>query len=627
MLRKKSFNKSGQITIFIILAIVIIMGIALYFIFRGDVLEQEIPLEVKPVYEYYLSCIEAECLDGASILGQQGGYIENPEFSSGSSYMPFSSQLDFLGVGVPYWYYISGNGISSEQIPSREKMEVQLSNYIDSELSFCDFSVFEEQGFEIIMGESEVETFIKDNIIEVNINQDIAIAFGDTIWLGNTHNVKVKSSLGKFYNLAKKIYENQKETMFLENYGLDILRLYAPVDGSEIGCSPLIWNIEDIRNDLIEALEANIPMTKIKGDYYELGVKENQYFIHDIGEETDINVNFMYSRDWPMKLEVWPSEEGFLEAKPIGLQEGLGMLGFCYVPYHFVYDFAYPVLIQVYSGSEIFQFPVVVLIEKNNPREALDVEGLPDVVPELCEYKNSEMTIYTYNTDLEPVEANIKYKCFDTTCDIGKTELQGDDAVLTNMFPQCINGNIIASAEGYETEKHLISSLNENLAFIVLNKKYNLSVEVQKDGEFAEGDSAIIIFSKEGKVQTLAYPQQKNIELTAGQYQIKAYIYSNSTIRLEGSSTEKCSEVPRAGVAGFFGLTEEKCFTLEIPDQIVSSAVSGGGTENYYIGQSELLGSDKIVIDADNFGLPRKVEDLQENYNKIETSGLEVEFI
>jgi len=34
-----------------------------------------------------------------------------------------------------------------------------------------------------------------------------------------------------------------------------------------------------------------------------------------------------------------------------------------------------------------------------------------------------------------------------------------------------------------------------------------------------------------------------------------------------------------------------------------------------------------LINDADNFGLPRKVEDLQENYNKIETSGLEVEFI
>jgi rod shape-determining protein MreC len=30
-------------------------------------------------------------------------------YEASSEYMPFSSQLDFLGNPVPYWYYISGN--------------------------------------------------------------------------------------------------------------------------------------------------------------------------------------------------------------------------------------------------------------------------------------------------------------------------------------------------------------------------------------------------------------------------------------------------------------------------------------------------------------------------------------
>src|SRR3989338_10555856 len=146
----------------------------------------------------------------------------------------------------------------------------------------------------------------------------------------------------------------------------------------------------------MNALEANIPAIKIKGDYYKLNEKENKYFIQDIGENVDFNVNFMYSKHWPLKLEIWPSEEGLLKAEPVGLQEGMGMLGFCYTPYHFVYDFAYPVLIQLYSGSEIFQFPVVVFIEKNQPRESLDAESVPNVVPELCQNKISEQTVNTY---------------------------------------------------------------------------------------------------------------------------------------------------------------------------------------------------------------------------------------
>lgn len=619
-------NKSAQITIFVILAIIIVVGIGIYFAFKGNLFKTSLPAELGPIYSYYLSCIEGEVSDGSLILGAQAGYIDLPEFSPGSSYMPFSSQLNFLGMGVPYWYYISGNGIIREQIPSKAKMQSQLNDFLDERLLECDFSQFEEQGFEINLGEAQIKTSINELSIGAIINQDLSISFGEITWSGSNHNVEINSNLGKFYDLAVKIYTTQKETMFLEKYGLDILRLYAPVDGSEIGCSPKIWNINDIRIELINALEANVPMVKVEGDYYDLRDKDNKYFVQNIGEEVDVNTNFLYLNQWPMKLEVWPSEDGILRADPIGLQEGLGMLGFCYTPYHFVYDFAYPVMIQLYSGEEMFQFPVVVNIEKNNPREALDVEGLPDVVPELCQYKNTEMSVYTYNTNLENVEADIGFKCFDTTCEIGKTEISGGEAVLVDKFPQCVNGYIVASAEGYKTKKYLVSTIETDSVILILDKKYKLELEVQKQGEEIGEDYALITFVRDGETITAAYPEMKEIELIEGQYEIKTYVYSNSEINLKGSSSQKCVDIPKSGIGGIFGFTEEKCFDLEIPDQVVSFAVSGGGTQQYYIGESELQDSSKIIINAPNFGIPSKVEDLQLNYNNIEIRGLDIIF-
>ena len=79
--------------------------------------------------------------------------------------------------------------------------------------------------------------------------------------------------------------------MFLEDYGVDILRLNAPVDGSEVGCSSKVWDVEDIRNELMDALETNTPFIKIQGNYYTIGKKENQYFVKDIGTKADVNVN------------------------------------------------------------------------------------------------------------------------------------------------------------------------------------------------------------------------------------------------------------------------------------------------------------------------------------------------
>ncbi|MBT4165857.1 hypothetical protein HOE04_02350 [archaeon] len=619
----KMKDSKGQVSVFIILALVIVTGIVLFFIFRASFSFANVPAELEPVYNYYLSCIENEVSNGARILGEQGGYIESPDFSPGSEYMPFSSHLGFMGLGIPYWYYVSGNGIKKEQIPSEGKMESQLEDFVEGGVVLCDFSYFEKNGFEVELDNEKVGVDIEIDKDKINfeVKQRIKISFGESSWTGESHSDNVQSSIGKFYDLAKKIYLNNKDEMFLENYGVDILRLYAPVDGTEISCVPKIWEVDGVRRGMIDALEANVPAIKIKGDYYDLKSSENKYFVRDIGEDVDTNVNFMYSPNWPMKMEVWPSDGGIIRADPIGNQEGLEMMGFCYAPYHFVYDFAFPVLVQLYSGNEMFQFPVVVMIDKNKPREALDVEGLPDVIPELCEHKNSEFDVYTYNSNLEPVEARIKFKCFDSSCEIGESKIVGDNAILTEKFPQCVNGYLIASAEGYKTEKYLMDSVEGGVVDIVLDKEYELDLEMN----IGSNSRAIVTFDGESKV-TLAYPEQKKIKLSGGQYEVQVYVYSDVNMKLEGDSSLKCVDVPKSGVAGVFGFTEEKCFNMEVPEQNIESGISGGGTNNYYVSESELSGSNKLILSVDDFGIPSKVEDLQGNYQRVKDGNVGVAF-
>ncbi|MEM0465468.1 MAG: hypothetical protein QXW97_02070 [Candidatus Pacearchaeota archaeon] len=626
MLRNNSFiNKKSQITLFIIFVIVIVALIFLFFIFKGKIISSNIPKNFEPVYTHYLSCIDYEAKNGALILGETGGHIKETSFSPGSIYMPFSSHLGFLGNAIPYWYYVSGNGLVYEKIPSINDMQDEISEYIEQNiLRNCDFSYFEKQGYEINLSEAIVTSEIKENVIISKVKQNIEIKYDKKSWTGKNHIVETKSNLGKFYNLAIKIYNHNKKNMFLEKYGVDILRLYAPVDGVEISCSPKIWFLTQVRENLIQALEANIPKIKIDGDYYRLENKDNKYYVQNIGEKTPFNVNFMYSRYWPMKIEVWPSEDNVLRADPVGIQEGLGILGFCYVPYHFVYDFHFPVLIQIYSQGEIFQFPVVVIIDKNQPRKALDGSSGPNIVPDLCLRKNTKITIYTYNNSLSPIPARIKFKCFDNTCYIG--EVSGNGAPLISEFPQCGNGYIIASSDGYETRKELISTINEGSYNIFLDKKYKLSVEVRNKGNKLD-KKAIITFSKEnGTSTTVSYPDVKEIELTEGEYKVVAYIYTNTSLYLKGGSMRKCVDVPKSNIFGFFGITEEKCFDMQIPGQTIDMAIAGGGTQKTYFPESRLSSSKKLIIEPEFFNNPKKIEDLQTNFNLVDISHLNFYF-
>ncbi len=620
-------KEKGQVSIFVILAIVLAAGIIIFFIVRNTTISTAPPKNIQPVYEHYLSCLKNEISNGAFLLGQRAGYIEQPDFEQGSEFMPFSNYLDFLGTGIPYWYYISGNNLVKEQIPSKEKMQEQLNNFLEERIQDCNFQEYEDKGFVITFEQPDVKTKISDAKITAEVKQPLTISFENKTWASKTHEAEAKTQLGEFYNLAKKIYSNNEKTMFLENYALDILRLNAPVDGSEISCSTKIWQVNQIRENLIQALQTNIPFTKLKGDYYRLSKTENKYFVHDLGEDISTNINFMFLPEWPVKIEIWPNENEILKANPVGLQEGLGILGFCYVPYHFVYDFSYPVLIQIYSGEEIFQFPVVVSVDKNQPRKSESAESLPDVVPELCIHKNTQFTISTYNSELQPINADIQFKCFDTSCDIGTSE----NGKLTADFPQCANGYLIASAEGYETEKQLLSTIEPSSATIILNKEYQIPVELTKAQAQLQDEYAVLTFSRispeqvQEKTATIAYPEQTKITLTEGYYKITAYVYSESEITLPSSKIQKCTEIPKTGIWSLFGMKEEKCFAIDMPEQLVSFAVAGGGKTSLFISESELKSADKITINTASFTKPSTPEQLQENYNNVELSSLEVE--
>jgi len=619
-------GRKGQISVFIIVGILIISLVVLFFIFRENLGFASVPAEFMPVYTYYVSCVEAQTKIGANLLGQQGGYIVPPEFVAGSVYMPFSSQLDFLGNGVPYWFYVSGNGLAKEQVPSKELMEGQLNEFLMQRLSECDFSGFVDQGFVIQVGkEVLVESTIKEKSIDLDVSQELVATLGNTSWASDRQHISVASNLGRLYALASKTFKDFRETHFLEEYGIDVLRLSAPVDGTEISCSPHIWSVGAIGENLTTNLEANTRFIKLAGDYYTLSKDENKYFVHDIGENVKGNVQFMYLREWPMKLQVWPSENGFLKAEPVGNQEGLGMLGFCYLPYHFVYDLAYPVMIQFFGEEELFQFPVVVYINKNQPLASTTGVSAINPVPELCLRKNTQLAVTTRTMHLEAVEADISYVCFASECPLGRSYLKDGKAVFIGDFPQCVNGSVVAQAEGYETARVIFSSVRPGELTLSLKKLYTLPVFVQQGGvALAEGEYALLTFTKAGVSTTVAYPEQNFVALSEGQYSVKAIIYSDAQIPLEASTREQCVQVLESGFFGLLGRTHEECFDINIPAQMVTVAVSGGGTSEYYMSESQLESASGITIDGASLGTPSKISDVQLNFNNAALAGLDI---
>ena len=131
--------KRGQLSVFVIVAIILALGVVIFFVVRGEIGKEKVPVELAPVFDYYRTCIEQEVSAAIAIAEEQGGYVYVTDYAPGSEYAPFSSHLNFLGVPVPYWYYVSGNGLIKEQVPTKPEIESQISRFVEEGLADCNF--------------------------------------------------------------------------------------------------------------------------------------------------------------------------------------------------------------------------------------------------------------------------------------------------------------------------------------------------------------------------------------------------------------------------------------------------------------------------------------------------------
>ncbi|MFH1802306.1 MAG: hypothetical protein ABH864_02525 [archaeon] len=615
--------KKGQVSIYIIVAIILVLLIVFVYTFDRNIGDEQIPQDLVPVFDYYLECINSEVRTAVDLAGIGGGRIEISEYVPGSEYAPFSSHLNFLGSPVEYWYSVQGNGLIKENVPTKSEIEEEIATYVADGVKYCDFEYYHSQGYSVELGDASVEAEILERKVEVKVTSPLVVGRNGETARRENHDVEVDSKLGKFYNLATDIYNEEMAEAFLENYAVDVLYNYAPVDGVEIQCGPRIWLTNEVMSSLRTGLQENFQTIKFKGDYYDLVGEDRDYFVYD--KNVDEAVNILYFSDWPSKIEIYGDgvDDGLMVGEPVGTEAGMGVMGFCYVPYHFIYDVQFPVMIQLYDRGELFQFPVVVIVDKNMPRNALPgIAYVDDDEFELCEFMDEDITINLYDNNLNRVNGNVSFECFNQRCRLGETV----DGILRTPAPACVNGYLHVRAGGFAEKKQLISSNRESFSEIILDRERELDVELEIGGSEIDDEIAIVSFTRDdGKITTIALPDQDEVKLSEGSYEVKVYVYGNSSINLPESTKTECVEVPRGGLLGLLGSTKEDCFDITIPATRIDSSLIGGGKLNTYLLDSELR-KGKLRISVDRLPVPSSLETLSQNFEIFETKRLWLNF-
>lgn len=599
---KRSKDRKGAITPFLILAGIIIITVAMMQ-YTGTLrnlfgpLRVAYPTEVEPVARYIQDCSAQTGTDAVNIIASQGGYITFPpeierEYDS---FLP----LDDLNLKIlPFW---TRRGAS--RIPTIESMERQIGEYVTNRTIECldNFRPLADRYIITEEGNLTARASLTSDTVYIQLDYPVKAVPRATMKETRMRDFSttIQARLKKSFELARNIMIYQDKRLAAENLTIDLMSAdpQIPMNHMGVECERKTWMENDVKSRLQEVIAANLLTVRIKNTdhvpfqadektYQKLGEAHAQItaaleegnedfntipglplntpsdafeYFHtywDVGsEKTPMTAALSYRPEYGMDLSAAPSSNGMLSSTLYKASKNL--LGFlCLNIYHFTYTIRYPVRVSVhdplsFGGKGLtFEYAFPAVISNNAPEpKAAAKRFISDIRPrqEFCAKLGTQFyEIRAIGADEQGSisnagldEANISYRCAGRRCDLGTTSAHsGAYALITPLPEACKNPSIIAQKDGYLKNEKF---LDEKLTLIPLTKLNTIPVEVRKIPYFA-------IDKKAGKEsEELASDENATILIRAitstGLSTTTAYPSSNSTLTLIEGDAEYSIDV------------------------------------------------------------------------------------
>ncbi|MBI4439595.1 hypothetical protein HY638_01325 [Candidatus Woesearchaeota archaeon] len=505
-------RNKGQVTLYIIMGLVLLIAVALVYYVRtlpekeiaGEVKRaDELPTQFLPVSDFVDACLARISTEAITKLGNRGGYIQpetygitsvtaDPTSGSAVQFSPRSS------MNVPYWYFMkSGNGCrgSCEFIVQRPSLhasgktdssiETQISNYVSQNIERCtsNFEQFRAQAMDVEKtGDISAKTTVTENDIAIVLNYPLKITQDNSIGEVNEFSTRMALNLKRIYELGSLLTELEGQYRFLERDVLNLIVLFSEIDSKKLPPmaetefkfgSGTSWTKSDVKDRIEGMLMSYIPMLKVTGtSNYEpftaIGdeLQEALYNVHSTvplnKTFSDLEVRMTYLDFWPIYFDLnCDGEHCTSESVSSNLLALMGIQR-----YNFVYDVSFPVMVEIYDKNALrgqgyyFRYFLEGNIRNNEvlksdfvPLEMVD----PNPSSLLCREssRNSGDVVVTVRENDKPLDGvEAMYSCAGETCYVGKTS----KGALVAKFPICFGGILTLNKEGYLGRSEILST-------------------------------------------------------------------------------------------------------------------------------------------------------------------------
>ena len=213
MIKRGIFGQKGQVTLFVIIAIVIMAAVLLFMIIKPSFIKQQVSAEEaekvlatqgQAVKDLIEKCVSESFVKGVILVGYQGGYYKPSEYET-------------LGIYNVSYGCIKENGIYQNTLPFLTEIGRELEKYIASssaaaEIDNClkNFDSFKKAGIEV-KPENRVITVgtIELTYIPVSIKWPLTLKAGSASMIISEMDFKVKSGLGIAHQVAAAITKGE----------------------------------------------------------------------------------------------------------------------------------------------------------------------------------------------------------------------------------------------------------------------------------------------------------------------------------------------------------------------------------------------------------------------------------
>jgi len=183
--------RKGQITLYVIIAILIVSSIGFIVYTQREALSKKaesVPESIKPIDFFISSCVEKTAEDAMFFIGQQGGYYVPASNSAGS---------------VAYYFYNN-----QSYVPKEETIEQQLAFYMNDNLGSCIANFSNFTNYDISYGEINSTAKILNDRIRFNVYWPVVITQASKFEL-SSFSADIPSRLSLIYDISSQIVSEQ----------------------------------------------------------------------------------------------------------------------------------------------------------------------------------------------------------------------------------------------------------------------------------------------------------------------------------------------------------------------------------------------------------------------------------